>query len=360
MSWIGLRDRSTCDFRVGGLGRPIQNTKAPDSLLTCGSLLLEFVAVPGNQDQVLLNHRSVFPEPSRLQLRLDLEGVLTLRQHRAGHETVHTVATGMVTRSSSVTVRFTWDTLASKCALSMEVEESGETHFATSNAPFAMSLRDAVRLIADPKSSDVGAGVKFVAIADHVMPHGPLPTLLPNTKIKTSIGQKTAGDLAVGDLVMGADGQTAQVRWAGSVALPARARFSPLRICAPFHNARGDIVCSFDQKIRLSGNVVEYLFATDQVSASVGHMQYGISPATTGKLQTIKFAQFVLDRPVAVDVSGVMVEGMNIDLLRDNNAIKAHSLLAKLPQELLPEASDLSPPILRGYEAVNLSKSQAA
>ena len=360
MSWIGLRDQSTCDFRAGGLGQAFKDARDPESLINKGSLLLEFVAVPGDHDQILMNYRSTYPTPSRIQLRLDLEGTLTFRYHRDGHEVVHALATGFVARSTSVTVRYTWDVKTDTGALSMDVEETGETHFTAFDGILAMTMRDAVRLFVDTTKSEFASDIKFAALADHVMPHGALPTLLPGTKVKTPHGQKTVGDLMVGDLLVTPDGRTAQVRWSGEVELPSRARFSPLRICAPFHNARGDIICSHDQQLRMTGNVVEYLFATDQVSACVGHLQYGIARAGSAKLQTVRYAQFILDTPAAVDIGGVLVEGMNIDQLRDQPEMKAHSLLSDLPAALFPTKSPAAPPLLHGYEAINLSNSQAA
>jgi hypothetical protein len=223
-----------------------------------------------------------------------------------------------------------------------------------------VSVRDAVRITMDNEKSQMSNGTKFFALSDSAMPHGPLPTLLPDTKVLTSHGKKAVSDLSIGDLVVTKDGRHAQVRWSGSLILPARARFAPLRLCAPFHNARGDLVCSYDQQIRLAGNVVEYLFATEHVSAKVGHLEYGIAKAGHRQLQTIRYAQFVLDDCAATDVSGVHVEGMNIDHIQQNADLKKLGLLASLPSELMPNKDAGSPPLLYGYEAVNLSRSQAA
>lgn len=360
MTWVGLRDQSMADYRPGGLGRAQLQNVDIESSLEQGSLLLEFVAVPSDHDQILLNYRSSSPTASRLQIRLDLEGVLSVRHHCDHQEVFHQLETGLVTRSDSVTVRYTWDEVKGTSALSMDVEETGETHFAAFDTAIPFTFRDAVRIFMDPKKSQLGIGVKFVAMADDVMPHGALPSLLPDTLVPTPYGKRPVSDLAVGDLIQTQDGKTAQIRWCGSLSLPAHSRFAPLRLCAPFHNATGDLICSYDQQIRLGGNVVEYLFATDQVSAKVGHMQYGVTGAYHRRPQTIQYAQFVLDRSAPFNVSGVHVEGMNIKGLLANESLRDFSMLASLPKELLPLHNALTPPLLLGYEAINLSKSQAA
>lgn len=360
MSWVGLRDQHTADYRIAGLDRPVVAGGDIAGNLEAGSILLEFAAVPGDRDQILVDYRTAHPIPSRFQIRLDLNGVLSLHYRRGAFDVTQRLDIGLVSRSQSVTLRYTWDAPGEKSAMSVDIEETLASHFAAFDCALPLTTRDAVRLVMEPQKSQIGPGVKFFAIADHVMPHGALPSLAPRTSIQTNYRKKPVGDIAPGDLVVTQNGRTAQVRWSGFVDLPARGRFAPLRLCAPFHNATGDLICSFDQQIRMTGNVVEYLFATDQVSSKVGHLQYGLTHVSYRQSPIIRYAHFVLDDCVATDVSGVRIEGMNISHLQQNANLRGHSLLADLPRELLPLRNPLAPPLLHGYEAINLSKSQAA
>ena len=360
MSWLGLRDQKGAVFGSEGVGQQAKGRKSPNTRLTQGTFLMEFAAIPGETDQVLFSYASDGPVSTVFEVRLTLDGDLTVHSEGIGYSRFHKLEAGFITRSSGIVLKLTWDAERDQHALSMEVTESGALHFRPLAQHDAMVLRDAVLMFLGKKPAKMGAGVRFVALADHVMAHGPVPTLHPSTKIPTLLGRRPISDLKVGDVVLAADGSRAQVRWACMATLPALGRFAPRRICAPFHNARTDMICAHDQLLRLGGSEVEYLFATNHVLSKTGDLAHGVIAEQGDRYRTVDYAQIVLDRPVAMEVSGLMVEPLNLLQLQENPTLKPFSTLSSLPAALWPTPSPLAPEILQPFEVDAWSKIQAA
>lgn len=360
MSWIGLRDKWGGAFSTVGLGQVATALQDPDRVLPCGTLLLEFAAIPGTTDQVLFDYRSPDPLGLNFEIRLDLHGSLIISHREVGTRRSYRIDAEFVTRSGGITLRFTWDQAQEIGALSMEIAETGTVFFEPISQPEPLILRDAVRMFACSKYMRLANGVKYAAIADHVMPHGPLPSLAGQTLIPTEAGRKQVAELRAGDVVMDVTGRPAQVRWSGHIDLPARGRFVPRQICAPFHGARADLMCSHDQLLRLEGSEVEYLFATDFVAAKVGDLTHGVVSVPVGQIPVVSYAQFVLDRPCVIDVAGAMIQGLDIKAIQTGAIPKQFSILANIPQPLIPVQSPTRLDVLKPFETVAWSQMQAA
>ncbi len=360
MSWIGLRDQRAGLFETNGIGQPISAKISPTTPLNAGTVLMEFAAIPGEADQVLFRYAPQHPSQSVFEIRLTVEGDLAIRSEGVGYADFHVLETGFITRSNSAVFCLTWDAETNTNALSLQIMESGKTYFRQLPNFSALILRDAVLMCVGKTHAKIGAGVRFLGVADHAMPHGPLPSLAPSTLIPTPNGRRQVSELKIGDVVTTKDGSPAQVRWAGAIDVPAVGRFAPRRICAPFHNATADLICAHDQLLRLSGSEVEYLFATDHVLTRSGDLNHGIIAEPRARHTVETYAQIVLDRPAAVDVSGIAVEAMNIDTLMQMSAMASHSVLSGLPRALWPTPSAFAPEILQPFETAAWSKLQAA
>ena len=119
-------------------------------------------------------------------------------------------------------------------------------------------------------------------------------------------------------------------------------------------------MCSHDQLLRLSGSEVEYLFATDFVAAKVGDLTHGVISVPVGKTPTVSYSHFVLDRPCVVDVSGALIQGMDILDIQSGAIPKHLSVLSDLPQPLLPMQSPTRLDVLKPFETVAWGQMQAA
>ncbi len=360
VSWLGLRERRGGAFSTVGLGKTAVARVDPDAKLDQGTILLEFAAIPGAVDQVLLRYQSPEPLGLMFEIRLDLQGNLIITHSEIGTRRTYRIDAGFVTRSNCVSLRFTWDADQGIGGVSMEITETGALYFETLELPEPLVLRDAVRMFACLQFMQLANGVRFVAIADEALPHGPLPTLGVDTRINTDRGRKPVSDLKPGDVIKDVNGRAAQVRWVGLAEVPARGRFSPRQICAPFHGAKTDLICSHDQLLRLAGSEVEYLFATDFVAAKVGDLSHGVLSVPPSRVPLATYAQFVMDRPCVIDVSGVLIQGLDIQELQDRPDLRGQSVLANLPEAMIPTVSPARLDVLKPFETVAWSQMQAA
>lgn len=359
MSWIGLRDAVSGVFSPVGLGRYDRAPFDLNAVIPRGTLMLEFASDPRGGAQMLLNYGSTHPWAAGLTLTLCGNGILTLTQWQGEQRRVHELATDILTVKPSVLVTYTWDAPLRRGVLAVEVGDSVPV-FAELVPPLPMSMRDGARMMGDARHCAVNSGAAFVAIASEVMPIGVLPTLGETTMIQTPKGVVPVSQLRAGQMVTTAHGDTAQVRWCGSALLPARGRFAPLTLRAPYHGLRHDMTVSPNQRLQAAGSEVEYLFGTDTVALRAGHMVDGLSvrPAMCG--QTYRYWQVLLDRAAPMQVAGLVFEGLDVTGVRMDPSLRPHSVLATLPAELVPMQSGDHVPLLQSYETLTLRKLLAA
>ena len=360
MSWIGLRDRRDGVFSHVGIGRTQRGPFDLNGIVPQGTMMLEFASDPRSGAQRLLDYGSSHPWAAGLRLTLSETGVLTLRHWQGDQVREFSLPTSLVSIATSVTVTYTWDAPMRRGILALDCAQHGILTFSELSAPLPLSYRDSMRMMSDARHCRVTSNAMFVALADRVMPIGVLPTLSGATLVQTPTGEQPISRLRAGHMVLTAAGDTAQVRWCGKVTVPARGRFAPLTMRAPYHGLRHDITAAHDQQLRINGPEVEYLFHTERVSLSVGDLRDNLSVRYAARPLTYDYWQVVLDRAEPLSIAGLAVEGMSIAALRADPSLKAHSVLANLPAELMPSRAVSPVPHLRAYETHTLQKLRAA
>ena len=360
MNWLGLRDPSGGIFSPGGLGQPAPFPARHEEMLPRGTLLLDCNIMPSLTEQTLLSYQATDPWRTALTLSLDPQGTLTLRQAQGEDLRHYTLATGLKGRAAMVTIVFAWDAPGRRALLSAEVPDTGALWFMQGHGPLPLSQCDATRIVTDRHRCHVMPGTGFVAVAEGVMPIGPLPSLDAATLIPTPHGPVPLGQLRPGQIVTTSDGSTAQVRWTGGVTLPARGRFAPVRLRAPFYGARRDIDLAPCQPVHFHSTEVEYLFATHTVSARAGDLLDGIGPRSTPDGLTVHYRQLALDRPAAVSVHGVACATLDTRSLRADPALRMLSVLRDVPAELLPRPALSDIQRLQGFETRSLCELRVA
>lgn len=362
MSWIGLRDRKRGYFNEAGLG---EASKAPVNLngfLPKGSILMSFAlgAEQTGRATTLVQQSSTSPWLSTIKVSLTKDGDLKFQQAQGDRICQATLPVGLTSRQQEVILTYTWNAPARRAMLSVEIGDTGETHFTRVADPHPLSLRDAIMLTRNPGGCKLTPGYDFLAVADHNIPHGPLPGLCRRTLIPTPKGLVSAGTLRQGDLVIAEDGLTAQVRWAGALTLPSRGRFAPVTARAPFFGTTRDLTVASHQRIELSGTEVDYLFATDRVSVRIGDLPSHVIKRPTAQKLTTTYCQFLLDRPTTVKTGGQSLECFDASSLLQNPELRALSMLRDLPTEMMPSRSNLGAPMLQSIETLTLCHLMAA
>lgn len=358
MSWIGLRDDSDGVFSPAGLGQPnLATAPNPDSLLTTGTLFVECSYEPGPLPVNILRLFSRDPWPSALTLCLDTDGTLRLLMRHGARHLSRDLATDLHVSESVLQITYAWDCSARRGTLTLYVPDRCMLFQTDVSAPFPLTFRDATRLMADRTLCKTDPSLRFAALSNRVEPAGPMPAIGAGATILTPEGETTIDALRPGEFVSTAQGDVAQVRWVGSQVLPARGRFAPCLLRAPYHGASADLVLAHDQRICLSGSDVEYLFGEECVTAATRHLidhraVLEIDPAP----QTVRYYHVLLDRHAVIVVNGAPLESFDVSALLADPAVLPNSVLRDLPAELRPVQSDPALPVLRGFEALTLTE----
>lgn len=360
MSWVGLRDAQGGVFSHAGLGMAERGPFDLNEVMSTGTMMFEFASDPRSGPQVLVDYGSTHPWASGLRVTLCPDGVLLLRHWQGTQARSYEIATDLVSVTHSVTVTYSWDAPMRRGVLAVDCAERNLMIFKELSEPLPLSLRDGMRMMADRRHCMINSNTVFLALAKTVMPIGMMPTLDGNVPVRTPSGSVPISALQAGHLVTTSTGQTAQVRWSGQVTLPARGRFAPLTMRAPYNGLRHDITMSRDQRLRIKGPEVEYMFHTEQIRLCVGDLRDNLTVRPAKSKLTQAYWQVVLDIAAPLDAAGLALEGLELTHLRKDPSIKANSVLANMPYELMPTRNAVPIQLLKSYEAHSLQKLRAA
>ncbi len=360
MNWIGLRDVQGGQLNPYGLDKPAPEKKVSgDLVMATGSLMMECALMPNLGQQTLLRYVTQSPRSAGLCLTLDPDGTFTLSQWLGNRKRDFRLRTGLEASAEAITVIFTWDAKAQQAVLSVEDADNAVHAFARYPQPLPLTMRDAARLMGDRARTSVTPGARFLAISDDIMPIGPLPSLDPLTPIATPGGMQSVSALQAGNLVTLEDGSTAQVRWSGGIMLPARGRFTPLTLRAPFYGATRDLKCAADQRLQIRSSEVEYLFATDAVAVRIGDLTEGVS-ISKSQAPLVGYWQILLDHPVPLRVGGLDLEALDPSPMIENLVLRRHGVFRDMPPEMMPLAGKAPAQMLRPFETRTLCHLRAA
>ncbi|MCC7321365.1 MAG: Hint domain-containing protein [Rubellimicrobium sp.] len=299
--WLGLRDRD------GTAGGALALTAAAGPMPQ-GALLAE-LAVPGGRGrQNLLRYGSRDPEPAYLALTFEPGFGIALRQGRGTESRQIILPVPDLSEGECVTLGLAWDLAAGAALLWAHLPDRPALFVAGSTRPLGPHFADARRILSDPLAAVMDRHLHFVAIADRPVPVGPVAGLGCGAPVAVPGGTLPAAHLAAGDAVLLAGGGLGRIAWAGTIALPARGRFRPYLLRAPYGGVTADFIAAPDLRLRLRGAEVDYLFATDAVSATVRQLADLRRVVTLPPRPVVRYRQFILDRPGAMIAGGVEIE----------------------------------------------------
>ncbi|EET49288.1 Hint domain-containing protein [Thalassobium sp. R2A62] len=358
MSWIGLSDPEGGTFAPRGLttSQVVATPSDPMMLLPQGTFLCELNYLAGGTTLRLCDYKTVNPWPVNVSLVIGPNGTLTLTIVQGSEMLRARLTTDLTNGDNGVVIAYTWDAPARKSALSVFIPERGKFYVTDVQGAMPLVRKCAGQLVGQRTIENVN----FVAVSDQVEPVGPMPGLSGAARIRTTKGIVAANKVRPGDLVQMHDGDIAQVRWCGSVDLPARGQFQPLRVRAPYFGATHDVYVAAEQHMLFSGSEVEYLFGEESVLASARHLIDHVSVLPAPQVRIMRYHHFLLDRPGIMSVSGAPIESFDASSVLRDHSLLSHSVLANMPPELLPKPDKTAHPLLRGFETVTLAALRAA
>jgi len=358
--WIGLRDRTGGMFAPAGPGSTAAVAVDPDTVLPRGTVMAEFRTDPGVGTRNLIRLAARDPWPVGLTLCIDAAGTLRLMQTQGqSHRDWH-LPTDLTRPDETAIVTFCWDGPARRGRLTLYVPDRQVLHCLELDAPLPLSLRDAERLTGPGDLCRQSDRVLWLAVADRLIPAGPMPTLGADALIATPRGSRPIATLRAGDSVLTESGESAQIRWAGAVDLPARGHFAPVVLRAPWFDLSHDLVVSPAARLLLTGSDLDYLFGHERVSVRAHHLVDGRTVRMRAAAPVMRYHHLVLDDHAVFRANGAAIESLDIAPLLAEPAALAASVVGAMPRELLPRGPSLQHPVLREFEATTWRRMRAA
>lgn len=363
--WIALADPQGARFCPQGLGvpedAPALIETAPDAVLPRGSIVIETRLPPINRPRALVTYDRGGRIPLHLSVQALPGGGLVFVLDQDGemlHGSVNAPETG---RTDILRVTYSWDAPARWGRLTLERPEDHVIQTINVPRPKPMPIADLRAIAGGSRLTTLAAEVLFVAVSTVIEPIGPMPTLAPDTPIATPTGYRPAQSLRRGDLVRSANGQDVPVLARIERVVPAVGSFAPMVLHAPYFDLCKDICVTPSQRLLIHGSVVEYMFGSENVLVSAGHLMGtpSASPVPDPAILA-RYVQLLLPGNQAVIAAGSVVESLYIGRIRRKPDPLSVSLFADLDRNQLPEHARPGHRVLPVYEARVLAQTRAA
>jgi hypothetical protein len=358
MAWIGQRDQDGGQFSLAGLDM------APIDVdwrcaLQRGTVMVEYRHIPADIPVNLVRFMARDPYPAALTLRSDPCGTLRLLMRSGAQDGDYDITLPQLIPGETVILRYCWDALADTGILAVSIVEREQYFTVPLDGVVPLTVGSAQQLVMAPLCQ-LAAQVTYLAIADDVVAVGPMPGLDGRSRVMTPRGAVPIRRLVQGDIVMACDGAQAQVRWAGQLTVPAMGVFQPVMLRAPYYGVHQDLALNGEQRLHLQGSEVEYLFAETEVAVRVRDLVDNRSVVNARAGPLVTYHHMMIDRPVPLLVEGVVVPGFDPTAILADPLLAAQSVLADLPQELIPRRAAPERSALHRFEAQTLRRMRVA
>ncbi|OUD09813.1 hypothetical protein BVC71_08285 [Marivivens niveibacter] len=354
MAWIGLRDRHGIGrFAPRGLDAPHNGPlqlKA-NSLFTRGTIVIECSIDPDHVRQNLFRYAASAPWHSSFRIAIDDDGTLHLMMSMGPSTVAYALPTSLATHKGAATIWYTWDS-QNRTGMLAARSCAGDEFSTDLQGPMPLSVLDSDRMFTKSAHTRLGPTTQFCAMANTIEPVGLPASLSGDAIIETTSGPQKVKDIKPGTSIHTANGGRAQVLHVVEQSLPARGRFAPRVIRAPFYGATTNIGFGATQQIELAGSKIEYLFNQEHVLAEIGHLVDDSEIVVDTRNDVVTYFHLLLDQHDVISLSGVRAPTLNPAHFRANPEVIRAGILRDVPIELLPNSTSLDMPHLRNFEAL--------
>ena len=246
----------------------------PDQGLLRRGLLVVEIDLPLAEAAVLLDLRAgAGVDEVAVSLFHDLGAGIALL-HRQGGQVMRHVLPGPLPQKRGVArLSFGWDAGARRWSLALEQE--GRRIAAEGTAAMPLRWADVQALCAGGAGVLRHPAVLWFGVTEGPALPEPMAWLGVATPVETPGGAVPAGLLRPGDRVVTRDSGVVALTGVTRLAVPSRGSLAPIRLCAPYYGARGDILVSPDQAVCIGGAEAEYLFGDEEVLVLARHLADG-------------------------------------------------------------------------------------
>lgn len=329
-------------------------------LVENGALVIEGTLPSDRRAVTILEVASLHPDPCLLRIQsIPGEGFSILISN--GAKVCHAlISHTLQARTDSFRLTLNWDAQSGKGLLA--IEHPGDDALFTRELDGCIALPGTLILgaLSIGQSTGFEHNLSYVGFHQGPLSIGPSPTLDYHTPVLTPQGYRKIGTMKPGDTVISARGDIVPVLGVFKKTTPAFGSYAPVRLRAPYFGLQSDLVMAGTQRLIVGGSDVEYTFGCDEVLIPAQHLINGTAAIAQPASGTVTYYQLLLPESEAFIASELSLESLFIGRLRRRKDIFAHTTLAMLPRNLLPEHAATVSQILRPYEAITLAAMRAA
>lgn len=364
MTWLALCDHTERRLSLRGLSIDKQDQPIlkdhPESRLSRGTILFETKMSADAKPQLLFGYTNTHPEQRSLTFQAIPGGGIAMVQVQGktiNHAAIQFEDGG---RTETLRVSYAWDSNYRWGRLTLEYP--GQTHLSQSfiDTPCALTLDDIRDLMLGRTGQTFAPDMIFAALSDQIEPIGPMPSLHPDTPIATARGYRPVSNLQRGDTLYAKGAGIVPVLERIDRVVPARGSYRPVRLRAPYFGLQEDIIVAPDQRLKIDGPEVEYLFNQEAVLVSARHLVNGFAAMEEPAAPLVRYTQVLLPDHETLLAAGTALESLYVGrICRDNNKLQS-SVLAGFDRSIMPEHRRPAHPVLQWHDAIHLARRRAA
>lgn len=347
-------------YSGGGNSTVAHASVTPQSLITCGALVIEGALPSDRRAATLLEVATLHPEPALLRIQsIPGEGFSVLIS--AGTNVFHAILSHTLeSRTERFRLTLNWNSADGSGLLA--IEHPGDHALFTRKLGACIALPGSLILgaLSEFRAAQPSQQLSYIGFHKGLLAVGPTPTLDYHTPVLTPQGYRPIGAMRPGDTVVSANGDIVPVLGLFKKVTPAFGSYAPVRLRAPYFGLQSDLVMAGTQRMIAGGSDVEYTFGRDEVLIPAQHLINGTAAIAQPTHGTATYYQLLLPTNESFIASEICLESLFIGRLRRKKEIFAYTTLAALPRHLLPEHAASAGQILRPFEAITLAAMRAA
>lgn len=341
MSWIGLTDLTKGLFNPAGLGAKSAPTNdsvtAPFAILPAGTLVIEttYRAEPETPQSVLQYDRKK-DWYRHLSVELTAAGEMQVRMVQGQSRFVARLKFPVPEHDTPVRLYFSWNAPERTGRLAFKFIETGQFFVVKVGNPLPMPVLDALTIMRNGHSTQIGPETAFVAVSDAVEPVGLQAGVCVGTLIETPSGPTKIERLRLGDRVLTATAGVQPVRWITKRTVPALGRFRPIRLRAPFFGLHEDMLMAPDHRILVEGSETEYLLGEEDALLPAQRLVGSHAAISEARLKTVTYYHVLLDHHDCLLHGGLWSESLYVGQIAMDRERLAATALSDMPVSAIP------------------------
>lgn len=295
--WIALSDHNA------PISQPGEPAPGDDALLGRGALVLE-LALPLAGPGVMLDYHASDGWERAISLYFDPETGISILHRQGSRLERHAMPGPLPHDPGTARLTLRWNAPARRWWLRYELLASGQAVESQGSNPLPLPMADLIALCRGIGVARRHPALLWFGATMGETPPGRAPWIGLRTPVATPSGYCPAGSLHIGDQVLTSDGGARVLRSVRHMVLPSRGSFAPVVLRAPYFADHTDLLVSADQLVALSGMVVEYLFAEDEVLAEARHLTDGWSARRENRRAVTACVSLDIGRPDLIQCDG--------------------------------------------------------